>query len=381
MTHVVSGTDPVTGRGIAVSIEDGLIAAIEPADATGERFLSPGLVDLQVNGYAGIDLNSGRLTVEEVIALGEKLLGHGVTSFAPTLITAAEESICQAAGVIAKARKSSEMLRRMIPFIHVEGPSISPEDGPRGAHPVEHVRPPDSAEFRRWQAASGGLVGLVTVSPHWPEAPAYIAEITAQGVHVSIGHTAATPEQISAAIAAGARLSTHLGNGAAATLPRHPNFIWTQLDSDELTASFIADGHHLPPETLRVMLRAKGLDRSILVSDVVSLGGMPPGRYTPPIGGSVDVLPDNRINVAGTPYLAGAGVTLDRNVAIAVGMTGLTLGDILPLATRNPGRFAGKQRGRLDVGAPADLVCFRWQKGDPALDIQQVFLGGERVAG
>lgn len=379
MIGTVRGVDPASAEGIAVSIKDGRIAGVDPAPYVEPGvYLSAGLVDLQVNGFAGIDLNSGTLVPEDVSALADLLLARGVTTFAPTLITASEDSLTSALATIAAARNGSERLRHMIPFVHVEGPAVSPDDGPRGAHPLAHVRPPDVGEFRRWQDAGDGLVGLVTLSPHWPEAPAYIAALHAQDVHVAIGHTAAGPEQIRAAIAAGARLSTHLGNGAAATLPRHPNFIWTQLDAGLLTASFIADGHHLPADTFRVMLRAKGFDRAILVSDVVALGGQPPGRYTTPVGGEVEVLKGGRINVAGTPYLAGAGFTLDQDVAIASIMTGLPIAKILPLATRNPGRFAGG-RGVLEVGAPADLFRFRWQPGAEKLDLVDVFLAGERV--
>lgn len=378
MTKAVQGIDPATGQPIIIHIEAGRIAAIEPGNSDEKLYLSPGLIDLQVNGYSGLDLNSGALVPTEVVALADLLVSHGVTTFLPTLITASEDTIVNGLRAIAEARRISARARHMIPMVHVEGPSISPEDGPRGAHPREHVRSPDLNEFRRWQAAGEGLVGLVTLSPQWPDTTQYIAALASEGVHVSIGHTSASPHEIRAATAAGARLSTHLGNGAAANLQRHPNLIWTQLDLDALTATFIADGHHLPADTFRVMLRAKGLDHAILVSDVVALGGLPPGRYTSPIGGAVDVIENGRINVAGTPYLAGAGSTLDVDVAIAAQMTGLPLAEILPLATRNPGQFVGG-RGLLEPGAAADLIRFRWQPGDAILDLAEVFLAGERV--
>ncbi|HUH75731.1 MAG TPA: amidohydrolase family protein, partial [Devosia sp.] len=211
-----------------------------------------------------------------------------------------------------------------------------------------------------------------------PEAPAYIAALAAQGIHVALGHTGATAEQVHAAIAAGATLSTHLGNGSAALIPRHPNFLWAQLAADQLTATFIADGFHLPGDTLAAMLRAKGLERSVLVSDVVALGGMPAGRYYNPIGGIVEVQANGRIGVADTPYLAGAGLPLCANVAIATKLAGLSLGQALTLATRNAGRFCGG-RGRLEVGVPADLVCFDWQPGDERLTIQATYLRGNQV--
>jgi N-acetylglucosamine-6-phosphate deacetylase len=195
---------------------------------------------------------------------------------------------------------------------------------------------------------------------------------------VALGHTAATPGEIHAAAQAGAQLSTHLGNGAAAMLPRHPNFIWAQLADDRLTASFIADGWHLPADTFKAMLRAKGMERAILVSDTVALAGMPPGLYEEAIGGSVEVSDEGRISVAGTPYLAGASLPLSANVAIAAEMAGISLADALRLATQNPGRFLGG-RGRLEVGARADLIRFDWSHGERDIAVRETWVHGEKV--
>jgi N-acetylglucosamine-6-phosphate deacetylase len=162
---------------------------------------------------------------------------------------------------------------------HVEGPHIAAEEGPRGAHPKQHVRPPDVEEYKRWQEATEGNIKLVTLAPEWPEAPAYIEALVRDGVTVSIGHTAAQPEHIHAAVAAGATLSTHLGNGAHSVLPRHPNYLWEQLAEDRLNADFIADGIHIGKAFLNVALRAKGVERSILVTDASSPAGAAPGRY------------------------------------------------------------------------------------------------------
>jgi N-acetylglucosamine-6-phosphate deacetylase len=378
-TARIVGRDPATGQGIALLCRAGVIVAIEPVEVRETApFISAGLVDLQVNGYGGHDLNSGLPGRDTLEHLARHLLAAGVTGFAPTLITASEPALCAALSSIAAARRASPLLAQMIGFVHVEGPSIDPADGPRGAHPLEHVRPPSLAEFARWQSAAEGLIGLVTLSPHYPDAPAYIAALVTQGVLVALGHTGATPEQITAAVDAGATLSTHLGNGAASTLPRHPNFIWAQLADDRLTASFIADGHHLPAATLKAMLRAKTLDNAILVSDAAALGGLPPGRYQSPIGGAVDVSSDGRLGVADTPYLAGAGHLLDRNIAFAITAGGLSLAEGLALATRNPGRLMGK-RGVLAPGQRADVALLSWQPGQAKLRIEDVFLGGERM--
>lgn len=375
---VITGRDPDSGEGIAVTVHGGLIAKVAPVEEAGDAFLAPGLIDLQVNGYGGIDLNDGTLTAERVALLCGKMVALGVTVFLPTLITASREALFDGMSAIAEARRRDPLAGRMIAGVHVEGPSISPQDGPRGAHPAAHVRPPDPAEFAEWQRASGALVRLVTLAPEHDGAPDYIRAVAAEGVHVALGHSAASPEQVHAAAAAGACLSTHLGNGVAATLPRHPNLIWAQLADDRLTATLIADGHHLPADTFRTMLRAKGLDRALLVSDSVALAGMPPGRYSQAIGDEVQVSEDGRIGIAGTPYLAGAGLPLIANVATAKCMADLSLAGALRLATANPGRFVGG-RGLLAPGQPADLMRFSLDGPRGPLRVETVWSGGEEV--
>jgi N-acetylglucosamine-6-phosphate deacetylase len=371
-----TGRAPSTGEPFTVHCADGRIAAIE-AGAPGESaWLTPGLIDLQVNGYCGDDLNADDLTIDTVQSLAHRMLATGVTTFLPTLITASEEKIIRSLRIITAARQADPLLMYMIPFVHLEGPHIAPDDGPRGAHPREHVRPPDLAEFQRWQDASGDLVGMVTLSPHYPGSSEYIHALSARGIHISLGHTSASADQIHAAATAGARLSTHLGNGVANLLPRHPNLIWTQLAEDRLTATFIADGHHLPADTLTVMMRAKTVQRAALISDLVTLAGLPPGEYVTPVGGKVYLHPDGRLNVAGTPYLAGATATLKDAIAYVANNTGFSLGDATLMATANPGRFAG-ERGLLRVAAPADLLLFRWEQGCSTLAIEDVLVQGQ----
>ena len=379
---LVRGRDPATGGGLAVTLAGGRIATVaaDPAVPADAPWIAPGLVDLQVNGWGGLDLNDGRLTAETVAHLVRALAATGVTTLMPTLITAPEESLCDALAAIAAARRADPAVARAIPGVHVEGPSISPDDGPRGAHPRGHVRPPDRDEFDRWQAAAGGLVRLVTLAPEWAEAPSFVRSLVADGVVVAIGHSAADPAAVRAVADAGARLSTHLGNGVAATLPRHPNLIWAQLADDRLSASVIADGHHLPDDTLKAMIRAKGIERSILVSDAVALAGMPPGLYDAAVGGRVELTAEGRLGVAGTPYLAGAARALKDGVATAVRAAGLGLADALRLATANPADLIGAtDRGRIAPGAAADLIRFRFAPGDATLTVETVLAGGMEI--
>ena len=380
-TTRVTGRDVGTGRGISVIVADGRIVAIEPIDVQpmSGPHLAAGLIDLQVNGFRGLDFNDGRLTPARVAELTRMMTELGVTTYLPTLITASRASLLSALAAIAAARREDPLCARMIPFVHVEGPYLAPEDGPRGAHPREHVRPPDLDEVAEWQRASNNLVGKITLSPHYDQVATFIRALVGQNILVAIGHTSATADQIHAAVSAGARLSTHLGNGAAAMLPRHPNFIWAQLACDRLDAGFIADGFHLPADTFKAMLRAKGLERSYLVSDTAAVAGMPPGIYDQPIGGRVELGSDGRLSVAGTPYLAGAGRPLCEDVALAIRMADLTLADGVRLATVNPGRFVGG-RGRLAVGEMADLMLFDWEKDAASLTIRETYVAGEKCS-
>lgn len=219
---------------------------------------------------------------------------------------------------------------------------------------------------------------MVTLSPHFPESYEYIAALVHRGIHVSLGHTHSPHAQIQGAVRAGARLSTHLGNGIALQIDRHPNPIWSQLAEVQLTASFIADGHHLPAETLTALVRAKGLDRSILVSDAVALAGMPPGRYVRSIGGHVELTADGRLSMENTSALAGAVVPLITCVGRAARMTGRSLAEAIVMATENPGRFAA-DRGRFQPGERADIIRFQWNEQDSVATVKDVWLAGERV--
>lgn len=377
----IVGRDPGTGRLLEVRTDGAAISQVQQARGGADLpWLAPGLIDLQVNGYAGHDVNGADVCPDAVVELAKTVTRAGSTTFVPTIITAAEDAIHRSLRAVRQARERDALTRHAIPFVHIEGPSISPDDGPRGVHPAAEVRPPDIAEFRRWQEVSRGLVGMVTLSPHHPGSVGYTEQLTAAGVRVAIGHTHASPEEIRAVVDAGACLSTHLGNGAHATIARHPNYIWAQLAEDRLTAGFIADGHHLPGDTLTSMVRAKGLDRSILVSDSVALAGLPPGEYVTPVGGRVVLSADGRLAEAGTPYLAGAARPLADGIAGACRLVRLSLADAVRLATANPARFVDSGRvpvrGRLVPGARADLLLFDYTDGDSALRIRQVVAGG-----
>lgn len=379
-SRVITGRDPQNGNPLAITVQDGRIHSILPGSAKETAWLSAGFIDLQINGFAGIDLNSDAADAEAVLALTSRMIALGVTTYLPTIITSSEAHIIAALRMIAEARRISPLVAHVIPYVHVEGPFIAAEDGPRGAHSREHVRPASLDEFERWQMASGDLVGMLTISPHTDAALNLISTIAGKGIAIAVGHSHASTAQIHAAADAGARLSTHLGNGIGNLLPRHPNPLWAQLAEDRLSATFIADGQHLPADTLKTMLRAKGVERSILISDAVALGGMPPGIYETAIGGFVEVTAEHKIaSASGGTFLAGGYLPLPDCVAHVAGLGEFSLGDAVTMATKNPGRFVG-DRGCLRVGAAADLVRFQWKPGDTNLQIETVWVEGAEVA-
>lgn len=374
-TVTMRGRCVLTLQELEVTVRDGRIETMRAVENVEENvWLSPGFVDLQVNGFGGFDMNADDVTEDTVAALAKSLLAVGTTAFLPTIITSDEEKIISAVRTIADARRRDSDLALAIPGIHMEGPHIAPEDGARGAHPLSHVRPPDVAEFDRWQKAADGLIRLVTLSPHWPSAPSYIRELTMRGVRVALGHTHASPEQIRTSVNAGATLSTHLGNGLALMLARHPNPIWTQLAEDRLYATFIADGHHLPTDTMKVMLRAKTIERSILVSDSVALAGMPPGLYETAIGGRVELHANGRLNMSGTVFLAGAAMPLRGNVAWLLREKLCTLQDAVRMASLNPAALLHLPAPYVQ-GVPARLITFHLDETCSALTMLSAVCG------
>jgi N-acetylglucosamine-6-phosphate deacetylase len=368
-----------TGERIEVEF-DSVIQHVDPllAPEDGDTvWLAPGFVDLQVNGFAGVDYNSPAAAHEEIARSIRAMFSTGVTRFFPTVITGSPDGMAGALRNLAAARESLEDGAAMEAF-HVEGPHISPEDGPRGAHPAGWVRPPRYYEFQQWQEAAQGHVRLVTLSPEWPGVLRYIEQLSREGVVSSIGHTRATREQIQDAVSAGATLSTHLGNGTHAVLPRHPNYIWEQLAEDRLAASFIVDGIHLSDAFLRVALRAKGVERSILITDAVMPAMCAPGPYK--LGEvEVELKDDQRVVLRGGTRLAGSSLRMDRAVRNVMEQAGLTLTEAVTMATTNParvGRVPARLRG-IQPGERADLVRFRYEDG--ALEVLETFLRGRKV--
>jgi N-acetylglucosamine-6-phosphate deacetylase len=348
-----------THRPVRIGLEAGKVASILPADEQGSLpYIAPGLADLQVNGYGGVEFNSPDLSVEQVERVALAHDQFGVTALLATCTTDSYEVLNRSFATIAAARRNRPDVAKRIPGIHMEGPYISRADGPRGAHPLRHVRPPNWDEFSRLQEVADGAIRLLTLSPEYEGSPSFITKVATTGVVVAIGHTSATSEQIRAAVDAGATMSTHLGNGAHPMIRRHPNYIWDQLADDRLMASLIVDGHHLPASVVKTMLRAKTPERCVLVSDITGLAGMPPGKYYTGLG-EVELLTSGKLVPAGQPeLLAGASLPLHGCVTRAMHYGAIDLETAVALSSSQPANLLSLDCGQLEIGGAADFVVF-----------------------
>ncbi len=316
------------------------------------NYTGPGLVDLQVNGYAGLDFNGDPDTWtpeswQKVRRLMEK---RGVVVALPTFITDASESLVRRIQVYRRLIEEEPALADFYPALHIEGPFISPEDGPRGAHPLMHCRTPIHSPdlINNILDLAEDCIAIITLAPELPGAIELIELLVKAGIKVALGHTNASQQHIDEAVLAGATLSTHLGNGSHQVLPRHDNYIQTQLANDTLHATFIADGHHIPAPALKNFLRAKTPERSILITDAMAAADLGPGAYT--LGAAqVDVSHSLRVTLQGHAGLAGSALTLDRGILFAFQHTDLEFDAAWALASSNPARF-------LDLPTPPDIT-------------------------
>ncbi len=352
-----------TGRPVRLDLAHGRVADVTPCAPDEEEirhwpWIAPGLIDIQLNGYAGQEFSSPDLTPEKVAEITRAVDAFGVARYCPTLTTERLEVLQRALRTIVAASDASAEVARRIAGIHVEGPFLSTDDGVRGAHPRQYCRRPDWDEFQRLQEAAGGRIRILTMAVEFDEAPAFIHRVAAGGVVVAIGHTAANSAQIRAAVDAGARMSTHLGNGSHPMLPRHSNYIWDQLAEDRLLAGLIVDGHHLPPELVKTFVRAKTPQRCILVSDMAGQAGLPPGRHRGNLC-DVEVLPSGRLVVAGqTEVMAGASLPIGVGVANVMHFAGVTLNQAVRMAVHHPAAVLAVEPGGLEPGDPAELILF-----------------------
>jgi N-acetylglucosamine-6-phosphate deacetylase len=369
------------GEPIRIVIQGDRIKKVEPAWPQGSGhdwpYISPALFDLQINGHGGVWFSGDQLTADAVLSALSPHYKFGITRLCPTLITNSFEGLAAGFTAIREACEQSDWANRMVCGCHLEGPYISVEDGPRGAHPKQHVRPADWDEFQRLQETSGNRIRLVTLAPEVGNAIDFIRKAVKSGVVVSLGHTAATPEEIRAGADAGATLSTHLGNGAHAMIHRHRNVIFEQLTDPRLNISLITDGHHLPPNLVRAFIQVKTPQKTILTCDAAGWAGCPPGIYESILGRS-ELLPNGKLVVAGQQeLLAGSAQATDSCVANAIAFAGVSIKQAIDMASKNPAKLLGFEVGRLRRGSLADLMLFRFADEGHKLEVEATIASGK----
>jgi N-acetylglucosamine-6-phosphate deacetylase len=325
-------------------------------------WLTPGLFDIQINGMLGHDLTGEDLDIDKVAAINEGLKQHGVLRWCPTICSNTFEVVERNLGIINQAIQKGAAPG--VHCIHLEGHYVSTEEGYRGVHLPRFQRDPNPDEFDQWQKAAGGHIGIFSLAPERKGALGFISKLRREGVKVGLVHHHADHETVKAAAAAGADLSSHLINGCVPMIHRQHNIIWSQLSLDELWASFIADGYHIPSYTLRAVIKAKGIERSILISDMSNLSGMPDGEYE---SNEMTVVLKNGglwVKEKGTNLLSGAAKTLDLDVEFLASNGGFSLEKSLLMATVNPARyFSLENYFALYSGRRGPLAVFSWEKG------------------
>ncbi len=378
----VEGLLYLTKKPVSVEIEDGMIVRIREVKRLSDPhpvFIAPGLIDNQVNGFAGVSFcfAGGELTREGIFKATQELWKKGVTTYLPTLTTNTKEVLKHNLALLSDSKNDSALLGSIAGF-HLEGPYISPIDGYRGAHPLKYVRKPDWNEFMELYEASGKNIKTITIAPELDGAMEFIRKCTAMGIVVAIGHHNATREIIEEAVLNGARISTHLGNGCANTINRHVNPLWPQLANDKLMASIICDGFHLRDEEITVFYKIKGPDKTIITSDVTSFAALPPGEYKNEEGETIILTKEGMLRLPAQNVLYGSASPISRGVARILKITGCSLGEAIRMSSTNPSKLYGlSDRGVIETGKRADLILF--EIGDSELVIKKTYVKGKLV--
>lgn len=333
--------------------------------------ITSGLIDLQVNGFAGVDFNSATLAAAELDRALEALLACGVTTCLPTVITAMPDELVARFSALDRAVAASRLGPSMCPGYHLEGPFLNPADGYHGCHPASAMSAADPALVERLQAKLTRPILLTTVAPEVAGGIAFIGEMKRRNILVSIGHSACNFELVAQAADAGATLSTHLGNGLPQTLPKLDNTLFAQLAEDRLTATFIADGIHVPPPALKALIRAKGPDRSILVTDAVSAASAPAGIHDF-AGMQVESRADGSVRVPGGIGLAGSALRMDDAVRNLVRWGIADFAHAVDMASKNVAALLGPILEAHGLSLPASEV--EWTDD---MTVNRVRVGGE----
>ena len=374
----VAGLLYLDGSPVTINITDGRITEFVPLSADAEvplLYVSPGFVDIQINGYMGVDFTGSDLSLEGIREATKALWKEGVTTFLPTVITGDHLRLKMNFSILSEAMADPE-IGKSIPGFHLEGPYISPVQGFRGAHLEKYIRPPDWEEFMEYQKASNNGIKLITVAPEMEGSIPFIRKSVESGLVVSLGHHNGSALEIGKAIDAGASLATHLGNGCANMINRHHNPLWPQLADDRLAISIIVDRFHLTEEEVRSFYKIKGPENTILISDALDLAGLEPGEY---IRGERKVLlTPNVIKFPAENVLAGAASPIRACVGNMMQFTQCSLKEAIQMASSNPARLLNLEEiGEIRPGYRADLILFSIEDGE--IRIHETIVDGKVV--
>ncbi len=325
-------------------------------------YLNKGFIDLQVNGWCGVDFSGPTLTRADFTRACQRIFESGTAAFLPTIITSDMSVYASNLPVIAQAIKEQEFDGRVL-GVHIEGPFISPKDGARGAHPLQNVIEPDISVLNRLIELSEGNIRLLTIAAEGRNAAALTAHASKNNICVSLGHQLASDENLATAAAAGAKALTHLGNGLPASINRHSNPLLAGLACDQLTAMIITDGHHLPASLIKVILRVKGTNRTVITSDATALTGMPPGNYNM-FGAMVRRDESGKVFNPETGYLAGSGATMLECMNYLASLNLLCEKDLIDVGFNNP-------LSLINMPKPADTAPPDFDKGSNSFTVNR----------
>ncbi len=300
----------------------------------------PGFIDLQVNGCVGVDYSSLELTEEDFIKSCHALWKKGTIGFLPTIVTSSEEVYRRNLPLIRNAIEQNEFAKRMVLGFHLEGPFISPEDGARGAHPLKDVKTHDLELFKKLIEWSGNSIKLFTIAAELQGAGELCKYAIERGITISLGHQLAQYETIQKLVSCGATGLTHLGNANPHWVDRHRNSIISGLASDELTAMFIPDGHHIPDEFIKLILLTRSSDKLIVVSDASPFAAMPPGEYSS-LGLDIKLDESGKLYNPVEGYLVGSSSTMLECMNYLASLELVRAEELFDMCFYNPLNFIG----------------------------------------
>jgi N-acetylglucosamine-6-phosphate deacetylase len=299
--------------------------------------LVPGFVDLQVNGYAGINFSSPELTKDKFLTACNTILEQGTAAFLATVVTAEIQVYKRNLALIAEVVKRDEFQGRLL-GIHLEGPFISTQPGFVGAHNPNYALKPDISLLRQMQEWAQGNIRLITLAAELPGTEELADCAREIGMTVSIGHSSFSDINLEKMVNHNVTALTHLGNALPNNLPRHNNPIWAGLANDNLTAMIITDGYHLPDYLIKTVLRAKGIDRTVVVSDVSPIAGLAPGEHIY-WGSRIILEKSGRIYNPESGYLVGSGSTMLQCMNHLASLGFLSEEELISLGFYNPLRL------------------------------------------